>query len=74
MPGPGPNLSGFTARVGFMERADRLALLGVSALASVALAEPRIFIGGLALLGGLSTVTAVQRVLAVRTQANAAVG
>lgn len=65
---------GFTARVGFMERADRLVLLGVSALASVALAEPRIFIGGLALLGGLSTVTAVQRVLAVRTQANAAVG
>ena len=60
---------GFTARAGIMERADRLVLLGLSAIAAEIAGEPVVFAWGLALLGALSTVTVVQRILTVRTQA-----
>lgn len=62
---------GFTARVGLMERADRLALLGVFGIAADLADRPDVLAWGLALLGALTTVTAAQRILAVRTQAAA---
>ncbi|WP_110183285.1 phosphatidylinositol phosphate synthase [Nocardioides solisilvae] len=65
---------GFTARVGIMERADRLVLLGLSAIAAEVAGEPLVFAWGLALLGALSTVTVLQRILGVRRQALAATG
>jgi CDP-diacylglycerol--glycerol-3-phosphate 3-phosphatidyltransferase/CDP-diacylglycerol--inositol 3-phosphatidyltransferase len=64
---------GFTARVGLMERADRLVVLGVSAIAAQLADNPMVLVWGLGLLGALSTVTVVQRILTVRTQASAAV-
>ncbi|WP_104106618.1 phosphatidylinositol phosphate synthase [Nocardioides sp. 616] len=60
---------GYTARVGLMERADRLVLLGVFALAAEIADEPAVLAYGLGLLGALSTVTVVQRILTVRSQA-----
>ena len=63
---------GFTARVGLMERADRLVLLGIGAIAAELSARPEVLAWALALLGLLSTITVVQRILTVRTQANAA--
>ncbi|WP_101524618.1 phosphatidylinositol phosphate synthase [Nocardioides houyundeii] len=60
---------GYTARVGLMERADRLVLLGVFALAAEIADEPAVLAYGLGLLGALSTVTVVQRILTVRNQA-----
>ena len=65
---------GFTARVGFMERADRLVLLGVSAIAAELTDNPDVLVWGLGLLGVLSTVTVVQRIWTVREQAAAAAG
>jgi CDP-diacylglycerol--glycerol-3-phosphate 3-phosphatidyltransferase/CDP-diacylglycerol--inositol 3-phosphatidyltransferase len=65
---------GFTARVGFMERADRLVLLGVSAIAAELTDEPVVLVWGLGLLGVLSTITVVQRIWTVREQAAAAAG
>lgn len=64
---------GYTARVGIMERADRLVLLGLSAIAAEVAGDPLVLAWGLALLGALSTVTVLQRVLAVRSQARARV-
>lgn len=63
---------GFTARVGLMERADRLVLLGIGAIAAELSDRPEVLAWALALLGLLSTITVVQRILTVRTQANAA--
>lgn len=63
---------GFTARVGFMERADRLVLLGVSAIAAELAEAPDVLVWGLGLLGALSTMTVLQRILTVRSQAHAA--
>jgi CDP-diacylglycerol--glycerol-3-phosphate 3-phosphatidyltransferase len=63
---------GFTARVGVMERADRLVLLGVSAIVAELTDTPAVLVWGLGLLGVLSTVTVLQRILTVRTQATAA--
>ncbi|QCX27424.1 phosphatidylinositol phosphate synthase [Nocardioides jishulii] len=60
---------GFTARVGIMERADRLVLLGLAAIAAEVAGDPLVFAWGLALLGALSTVTVLQRILSVRRQA-----
>lgn len=60
---------GFTARVGIMERADRLVLLGLAAIAAEIAGDPLVFAWGLALLGALSTVTVLQRILSVRRQA-----
>lgn len=64
---------GYTARVGIMERADRLVLLGLSAIAAEVAGRPEVLAWGLALLGALSTVTVLQRILAVRSQAVAGV-
>ena len=60
---------GFTARVGLMERADRLVVLGIAAIAAELSDRPVVLIWGLALLGALSGVTMVQRIWAVRGQA-----
>ncbi|MDT0188424.1 CDP-alcohol phosphatidyltransferase family protein [Microbacterium sp. ARD31] len=60
---------GFTARVGIMERADRLVLLGISAIAAQLTDEPLVLIWGLALLGALSSLTVAQRIWVVRRQA-----
>jgi CDP-diacylglycerol--glycerol-3-phosphate 3-phosphatidyltransferase/CDP-diacylglycerol--inositol 3-phosphatidyltransferase len=60
---------GFTARVGFMERADRLVLLGVSAIAAELTDNPDVLVWGLALLGVLSSITVIQRIWTVREQA-----
>lgn len=62
---------GYTARVGLMERADRLALLGLSAVVAEVAGDPVFFAWGLVLLGTLSTVTVLQRILSVRRQAQA---
>lgn len=60
---------GFTARVGIMERADRLVLLGISAIAAQLTDEPLVLTWGLALLGALSSLTVAQRIWVVRRQA-----
>jgi CDP-diacylglycerol--glycerol-3-phosphate 3-phosphatidyltransferase/CDP-diacylglycerol--inositol 3-phosphatidyltransferase len=60
---------GFTARVGIMERADRLVLLGISAIAAQLTDEPLVLAWGLALLGALSSLTVAQRIWVVRRQA-----
>ncbi len=60
---------GFTARVGIMERADRLVVLGVAAIAADLSDQPLVLAWGLALLGALSSVTVAQRVWVVRRQA-----
>ena len=60
---------GFTARVGIMERADRLVLLGIAAIAAELTDEPMVLAWGLALLGALSTLTVAQRIWVVRRQA-----
>ncbi|MCD6640850.1 MAG: CDP-alcohol phosphatidyltransferase family protein [Nocardioides sp.] len=62
---------GFTGRVGLMERADRLAVLGVFGIAAELSHRPEVLAWGLGLLGALSAVTVTQRILAVRTQAAA---
>lgn len=59
---------GFTARVGMMERADRLVVLGIAGIAADLLERPAVLAWGLVFLGLLTTVTVVQRVLAVRRQ------
>src|SRR5690606_27408283 len=59
---------GFTARVGLMERADRLVVLGIAAIAAELTDRPLVLAWGLALLGVMSAVTLTQRILAVRTQ------
>lgn len=64
---------GFTARVGLMERADRLVVLGIAGIAAELSDRPLILAWGLALLGLMSAVTVVQRILAVRSQAAAPV-
>lgn len=63
---------GYSAKVGLAERADRLVLMLFASLFTVWLDEPRILIGGLALLAVLSTITVLQRVLFVRRQSRAA--
>ncbi|MFZ2501089.1 MAG: CDP-alcohol phosphatidyltransferase family protein [Nocardioides sp.] len=63
---------GFSAKVGLAERADRLVLVMFAGLFMVWLDEPRVLIGGLLLLAVLSTITVLQRILAVRSQARAA--
>ena len=60
---------GFTARVGIMERADRIVLLGISAIAAQLTDEPLVLAWGLALLGALSSLTVAQRIWVVRRQA-----
>lgn len=60
---------GFTARVGLMERADRLVVLGVAAIAAELSDQPLVLAWGLALLGTLTSVTVAQRILTVRRQA-----
>jgi len=60
---------GFTARVGLMERADRLVVLGIAAIAADLSDEPLVLAWGLALLGALTSVTVAQRVWTVRRQA-----
>ena len=62
---------GFNARVGLMERADRLVVLGIAGVAADLWDEPMVLAWGLALLGALSAVTLVQRIWAVREQARA---
>lgn len=59
---------GFTARVGLMERADRLVVLGIAGIAADLLERPAVLAWGLVFLGALTTVTVVQRILAVRRQ------
>lgn len=63
---------GFTARVGLMERADRLVVLGIAGIAAELTDRPAVLTWGLALLGALTAVTVVQRILAVRSQAHSA--
>jgi CDP-diacylglycerol--glycerol-3-phosphate 3-phosphatidyltransferase len=63
---------GFSARVGLMERADRLVVLGIAAIAAELTDRPEVLAWGLALLGALSAITVTQRILAVRSQAAAA--
>ncbi|MEI2809852.1 MAG: CDP-alcohol phosphatidyltransferase family protein [Nocardioides sp.] len=63
---------GYSAKVGLAERADRLVLLLFAGLFSVWFDEPRILVGGLAILAALSTITVLQRVFHVRRQATAA--
>lgn len=65
---------GFSARVGIMERADRLVVAGLAAVAADLSDRPEVLAVGLGLLGALSTVTVVQRILVVRRQARAGVG
>jgi CDP-diacylglycerol--glycerol-3-phosphate 3-phosphatidyltransferase/CDP-diacylglycerol--inositol 3-phosphatidyltransferase len=65
---------GFTARVGIMERADRLVVLGIAAIAAQLTDEPLVLAWGLALLGALSTMTVAQRIWVVRRQALARAG
>ncbi|MBC2933608.1 phosphatidylinositol phosphate synthase [Nocardioides sp. zg-1228] len=60
---------GFTARVGIMERADRLVVLGIAAIAAELSDQPLVLAWGLALLGALSSVTVAQRIWVVRRQA-----
>ena len=60
---------GLTARVGLMERADRLVVLGIAAIAAELSDEPLVLAWGLALLGALTSVTVAQRVWTVRRQA-----
>ncbi|QIK76770.1 phosphatidylinositol phosphate synthase [Nocardioides piscis] len=62
---------GFTARVGLMERADRLVVLGIAAIAAEVSDNPMVLAWGLGVLGVLSAMTVVQRILAVRSQAHA---
>lgn len=62
---------GFSGRVGLMERADRLAVLGVFGIAAEISDRPEVLAWGLGLLGALSAVTVTQRILAVRSQAAA---
>ena len=57
------------ARVGLMERTDRLALAGFAAIPTQLMDRPMILAWGLALIGALTTITFLQRVLAVRRQA-----
>ena len=52
-----------------MERADRLVLLGISAIAAQLTDEPLVLAWGLALLGALSSLTVAQRIWVVRRQA-----
>lgn len=59
---------GFTARVGVMERADRLVLAGLAALAAELSDRPEVLAVGLAVLAVLSTVTVLQRIWVVRRQ------
>ena len=56
---------------GLMERADRLLVLGIAAIAAEVSDEPMVLAWGLGVLGLLSAVTVVQRILAVRSQARA---
>ena len=60
---------GFTARVGIMERADRLLVLGIAAIAAELSDQPLVLAWGLALLGALSLMTVAQRIWVVRRQA-----
>lgn len=60
---------GFTARVGIMERADRLVVLGIAAIAAELSDQPLVLAWGLALLGALSSLTVAQRIWVVRRQA-----
>jgi CDP-diacylglycerol--glycerol-3-phosphate 3-phosphatidyltransferase len=60
---------GFTARVGIMERADRLVLLGIAAIAAELSDQPLVLAWGLVLLGALSLMTVGQRIWVVRRQA-----
>jgi CDP-diacylglycerol--glycerol-3-phosphate 3-phosphatidyltransferase len=60
---------GMDARVGLMERTDRLALVGFSAIPAQLMDRPIILAWGMAVIGTLTTVTFLQRVLAVRRQA-----
>ena len=61
---------GFTARVGIMERADRLVVLGIAAIAADLSNNPLVLAWGLAILGALSSVTVIQRIGTVRRQAS----
>lgn len=60
---------GMDARVGLMERTDRLALMGFAAIPAQLMDRPEILAWGLAVIGALTTITFLQRVLAVRRQA-----
>lgn len=60
---------GFTARVGIMERADRLVVLGIAGIAAEVSDQPLVLAWGLALLGALTSITVAQRILTVRRQA-----
>lgn len=60
---------GFQARVGLMERADRLVVMGVAGIAADLTDRPAILAWGLVGLGVLTGITATQRILAVRQQA-----
>ncbi|HMU36917.1 MAG TPA: CDP-alcohol phosphatidyltransferase family protein, partial [Marmoricola sp.] len=64
---------GMDARVGLMERADRLAFMGLIALPAQLMDRPEILAWGLLVIGTLTTITFLQRVLAVRRQALVAV-
>ncbi|HRV68748.1 MAG TPA: CDP-alcohol phosphatidyltransferase family protein [Marmoricola sp.] len=64
---------GMDARVGLMERADRLAFMGLIALPAQLMDRPEILAWGLLVIGTFTTITFLQRVLAVRRQALVAV-
>ena len=63
---------GFTPRACLLERANRLVVLGLCAIAADLSDKPEILAWGLLVLGVLTSVTLVQRMLTVRTQATEA--